>query len=329
MLSEMPLTWHRQAREWRKLNSAKKQQVGGAEAPSANDEYHLYQTLIGAWPLDLRNGDDEAFIMRMCDYMQKAVREGKMHSTWANPNQTYESALRNFVREVIASKQFRDSFLPFHRRIAYVGMLNSLSQALIKLTAPGVPDMYQGTELWDFSLVDPDNRRAVDYATRSNFLDQLRTIEDARTPRGSTNLRSLIRSTTRKMEDGRIKLFTISRTLALRKRWPELFSGGAYIPLTVTGARAKHLLAFARKLEDKLLIVAVPRLCAELLGRRRELPCGPRIWNGTTVELPVNPPARLRNVLTDELTEVGSQPNVHASTLLAQFPVALLISEPE
>lgn len=328
VLSEMPLTWHRQAREWRKLNSEKKILVRGAETPSANDEYLFYQTLIGAWPFEMKNGQNEVFVQRMCDYMQKAVREARTHSTWANPNQAYESALSSFVREVIASKQFRSSFLPFHRRVAYVGMLNSLSQTLIKLTAPGVPDLYQGTELWDFSLVDPDNRRAVDYAARAKSLGQFRPTADGQTSRASTNLRSFIRNMTRSMEDGRIKLFTISRTLALRKRWPELFSKGAYIPLAVTGANARHLLAFARRFEDKFLIAAVPRLCAELLGRRRELPCGPKIWNDTRVELPENTPATLRNVFTDELLELGSQQNVRVSALLAQFPVALLVSEP-
>lgn len=324
VLSEMPLAWHRQVREWRKVTCSKKRLIDGCEAPTLNDEYFFYQTLVGVWPFD---GElDEIFMQRIRDYMHKAIREAKRHSSWANPNEAYESALSGFVDGVLRSKEFRRSFIPFQRRISHLGALNSLSQTLLKLTVPGVPDLYQGAEIWDFSLVDPDNRRRVDYNARQQLL---RKMKDGPSSDGRES-KGCIRSMTQNIEDSRIKLFMISRALDLRKKRPELFTNGEYVPLTVVGKKARHLLAFARSSGDAFLISAVPRLCGELLGRKRRLPCGEDVWSDTKIELPAHAPAQFRNAFTGEMVEVeirGERVQIAAGVLLASFPVGLLINE--
>ena len=326
VLSEMPLAWHRHVRGWRKLNRDKKTLCGGIEAPTANDEYLLYQTLIGAWPFGLDNkGPGETFVERICDFMRKATREAKENTNWANPNQDYELAVSRFVESVLESKEFRDSFLPFQRKIAYFGMLNSLSQTLIKLTAPGVPDIYQGNELWEFSLVDPDNRRPVDYKARQRTLQLLKTrFESSHRPTGGK-----VRELAQNMEDGQIKLYTLWKILVLRNQRPELFREGEYIPLRVTGEKAKHVLAFARKSADEGLITAAPRLCAELLGGKLNMFGNRATWGDTRIELLPTLETRFANLLTGELVESerhGNTQSVPLTRLFANFPGALLIS---
>jgi len=321
----MPLAWHRHVRGWRKLNRDKKTLSNGIEAPAANDEYLLYQTLIGTWPFGTGARDPgENFIERICDFMRKAIREAKENTNWANPNQDYESAVLRFVKSVLESQEFRDSFLPFQRKVAYFGMLNSLSQTLIKLTAPGVPDIYQGNELWEFSLVDPDNRRPVDYKARRRTLQVLKNAFDSTHQSIVPKARELAQN----MEDGRIKLYTLWRVLALRKQRPELFREGKYIPLRITGEKAKHVLAFARIAADGLLITAVPRLCAELLGGKHNLVGDCDIWGDTRIELLPTPQTRFENLLTGEPVESEGQTNtasIPLTGLYANFPVALLI----
>ena len=326
-LSEMPLAWHRHVRGWRRLNRKKKTLCGRSEAPTANDEYLLYQTLIGAWPFGTDNQDPgENFVERICDFMRKATREAKENTNWANPNQAYESAVSHFVKSVLESKEFRDNFLPFQRKAAYFGMLNSLSQTLIKLTVPGVPDIYQGNELWEFSLVDPDNRREVDYKARHRALQLLKTkFESNHQPTGQK-----VRDLTQNMEDGHIKLYTLWKTLGLRNQRPELFRQGEYIPLRVTGEKAKHVLAFAQKAADSVLITAVPRLCGELLGGKLNLLGNREIWGDTKIELLPTVETRLGNLFTDELVESkrhGNTTSVAVTRLFANFPVALLIPQ--
>jgi (1->4)-alpha-D-glucan 1-alpha-D-glucosylmutase len=322
----MPLAWHRHVRGWRKLNRNKKTVCGGIEAPTANDEYLLYQTLVGAWPLGLDNkcpGED--FVQRICDFMRKAIREAKENTNWANPNQDYEVAVTRFVKSVLESKVFRDSFLTCQRKTAYFGMLNSLSQTLIKLTAPGVPDIYQGNELWEFSLVDPDNRRPVDYKARHRTLQLLKArFESSRQP-AERQARELAQN----MEDGLIKLYTLWKMLDLRNQRPKLFNEGEYIPLRVTGDKAKHVLAFARKSADEVLITAVPRPCAELLGGKLNMLGNREIWGDTRIELLPTLETRFENLFTGELFESESHSNTETvllTRLFDNFPGALLIS---
>ena len=325
VLSEMPLAWHRHVRGWRKLNRDKKTLSNGIEAPAANDEYLLYQTLIGTWPFGAGARDPgENFIERICDFMRKAIREAKEKTNWANPNQDYESAVLRFVKSVLESEEFRDIFLPFQRKVAYFGMLNSLSQTLIKLTAPGVPDIYRGNELWEFSLVDPDNRRPVGYNARRRALQLLKTTFESNHQATGPKARELAQN----MEDGRIKLYTLWRVLGLRKHRPALFREGEYIPLRATGEKAKHVVAFARKGVDGVLITAVPRLCAELLGGKLNLLDNRSIWGDTRIELLPALETRFENLLTGELVEserYGNIASIPLTRLYANFPVALLI----
>jgi (1->4)-alpha-D-glucan 1-alpha-D-glucosylmutase len=327
VLSEVPLAWHRHVRGWRKLNRDKKTLCGGIEAPTANDEYLLYQTLIGAWPFGLDNqGPGENLVQRICDFMRKAIREAKENTNWANPNQDYESAVSQFVKAVLESQEFRNSFLPFQRKTAYFGMLNSLSQTLIKLTAPGVPDIYQGNELWDFSLVDPDNRRPVDYKARHRTLQLLKTTFESSHQPTVGKARELAQN----MEDGQIKLYTLWKMLGLRNHRPELFREAEYIPLRVTGEKAKHVLAFARKAADRVLITAVPRLCAELLGGKLNPLGNSEIWGNTRIKLLPTIEGRFENVFTGELVESERHSNTESvplTRLFANFPVAVLIPE--
>src|SRR5690606_37308084 len=210
-------------------------------APSYNDEYLLYQTLIGAWPLE--EMDETAFGVfrqRIEDYMLKAVKEAKVHTSWINPNREYEEAVRQFVQGVLSGRDrnlFLADFVPFQRRVARCGMFNSLSQTLLKCASPGVPDIYQGNELWVFSLVDPDNRRPVDYAHRRRMLQELMAFVSVPAAEQAARVRSLLDG----MEDGRPKLYLTWKALMLRRTLPEVFQHGEYLPLTAIGPREDHL----------------------------------------------------------------------------------------
>ncbi|HUK48512.1 MAG TPA: malto-oligosyltrehalose synthase [Terriglobales bacterium] len=321
VLSEFPIEWYRHVRKWRELNRGKKTVSDAIEAPTRNDEYLFYQTLVGAWPVgrDAENPPD-SFKERMRKYMLKALREAKENTSWANQNSQYEDSVIKFVNAVLDSQEFRDDLLPFHRVISHFGMLNSISQTLIKLTVPGVPDIYQGNELWEFNLVDPDNRRAVDYALRRRTLRQFEEIENRRCEKCDP----LFREIASDMHDGRIKLFITWKALTLRKQRPELFQCGEYVPLSIEGDHARHLLAFARKHANGMIVVAVPRLCGELLKGTPTLPLGEQTWGNTSVELPGNS-GELRNLFTGESISAGNQ-KLAAAEIFRSFPVALLSS---
>ena len=215
--------------------------------PDANEEYLLYQTLVGAWPLEPYGPEEYAeFVKRIQDYMLKALHEAKVHTSWINPNAEYDEAIREFVGRILdegANRPFLDDFRGFQRRVSDYGLFNSLSQTLLKLASPGVPDTYQGTEMWDFSLVDPDNRRPVDYDRRRRMLEDLRSAAES----AGGDLRDLARDLVATREDGRIKLYVTHRSLACRRDHPGLFTAGEYIPLAAEGSKAAHLFAFARR----------------------------------------------------------------------------------
>jgi len=326
VLSEMPAEWERHVKHWRELNKSKKTLCEGIESPSLNDEYHLYQTLIGAWPLSSGSENPEAgFVTRIRDYMLKAAREAKDMTSWRNPNSGYESALASFVDAILHCADFRDKFFPFQRKVAFFGLLNSLSQKLMKLTAPGVPDIYQGNELWEFSLVDPDNRRGVDYDARRKALTETQALED----QCCEKLRASVRDLADNMEDGRIKMYVLWKALTLRKRDANLFRDGEYIPLQTIGPKVKHIVAFARREKNRIAITAVPRLCAQLLRGEAHLPLGDDIWQETQIELPNRTPKHLRNAFTGELLEPQVSKDgwvIQLRQLFAEFPVALLTS---
>ena len=326
VLSEVPARWGKALRQWRELNHGKKRLVDDVLAPSRNDEYLLYQTLVGAWPLEEKLATDSCFRNRIKAYMLKAVREAKEKSSWANPNTSYETAVTAFVDEILCpgegDNEFVKSFAAFSRSTARVGMFNSLSQTLLKLTCPGVPDIYQGNELWDLSLVDPDNRRPVDYSKRRKVLQEMQTW-----PESAEHLKPYVRELTSHMSDGRIKMYLTWKALNLRKRRPELFLKGNYLSLNVQGPKAKHLLAFTRRYGNSELIVAVPRLCAKLFSGDGESSVIQDWWKETYVELLPSPERRTyRNVFTGEqviLESSGQASRLQANVLFADFPLAL------
>jgi (1->4)-alpha-D-glucan 1-alpha-D-glucosylmutase len=329
VLSEIPGLWGRKVRKWRDLNSAKKSEFAGASAPSLNDEYLLYQTLLGVWPTDEDEAKQSAFCRRITDYMIKAVREAKEKTSWANPNGPYEEAVCRFVEAILLPgevSEFLADFLPFEKEIAKLGMLNSLAQTLLKLTCPGVPDIYQGSELWNLSLVDPDSRRAVDYEHRRHVLRELQLMEAKSCSCRTAGIRGL----TENMADGRIKLYLTWKVLTFRKQHAALFQEGEYVTLNVIGSKADHLVAFARRHAGLTAIVAVPRLWSRLLQDPTASPLDGTIWKETRVEVPQGV-LQLRNVVTsDDISSEESDNTrfVAVAELFSKFPVAFLAQIP-
>jgi (1->4)-alpha-D-glucan 1-alpha-D-glucosylmutase len=319
LLSEIPRDWARRVSLWARLNRLRRGEVDGAPAPDRNDEYFFYQTVVGAWPLDLKPDDVvglTAFCERVHATMTKAVREGKEHSSWSNPNAEYEAVLGRFVSGALDGSRpnpFLQDIHAFVESLARAGAVNSLAQTLIKLTAPGVPDTYQGDELWDFSMVDPDNRRPVDWAARRQLLDELRR-RFSETPADRQALAELAAH----WRDGREKLFLTWRALTLRRERPALFGGGSYVPLQTAGRHADRLVAFARIANGHAAVAVAPRLITPLLRDG-----GPIDWADTTVTLPTD--RGWRDALVQR--DLGTRDALVAATvLLADFPVALLSS---
>jgi len=320
VLSEIPEKWGKTLTRWSERNQPKKPWVNGLPVPEPNTEMLLYQTLLGAWPLCEEEVPD--FKERLKAYMVKAVREAKVHTNWLSPNLDYESALVTFLESILeSSKQnkFLADFLLFEQKIAYYGMLNSLAQVLLKTTCPGVPDFYQGTELWDFSLVDPDNRRPVDFAKRRRLLDDLIRQE----VRGQ---QSLARQVLSSWEDGRVKLYVTCKALNCRSSYRDVFRDGQYIPLQVVSRRERHVLSFARHKDGVWALVVVPRLLSKLVDPGT-LPLGNRAWRDDLLLLPEDTPESWLNVLTAENLKVCvAGRRLPLSDILSIFPVALLVS---
>jgi (1->4)-alpha-D-glucan 1-alpha-D-glucosylmutase len=314
VLSEMPEQWHQSLRRWSRMNLAKKREVDGEPAPSRNDEYLLYQTLIGSFPqadASATNLDD--YRARIEQYMLKAVREAKVRTSWVDTNAAYETAVVEFVRAVLSATK-RNLFLgelrEVVRTVGWLGMLNSLSMTLLKLTSPGVPDIYQGNELWDLSLADPDNRRAVDFEKRRQLMAELEgakfagLFEDA--------------------GDGRLKLFTMRKLLALRKENPSLFLHGGYTPLQVTGERAAHVVAFARRYQGAGVIAVAGRLFATMGVQAGEVPRGVAAWRDGRIDLPfLVEGTALHDVLSGRVCTVR-EGGVALADVFAIVPVAAL-----
>jgi (1->4)-alpha-D-glucan 1-alpha-D-glucosylmutase len=321
VLSECPEEWIRRLKRWGRWNRTSKQEVSGQLMPDANTEVLLYQTLVGAWPLSRE--EVPAFKVRLKEYLIKAAREAKTYTTWLSQDPEYESFLVQFSDSILneqPSNRFLPDFLKFQKRIAYFGALNSLSQTLLKITSPGVPDFYQGTELWDFSLVDPDNRRPVDFTQRFGLLDQ---IAGSETPNSSRAIRGLLSS----WGDGRVKLYTTHKALDLRLERQELFSEGEYIPLEVNGQKEEQVCAFARRLGDAWTLTVVPRLLTDLVPLGR-FPLGPKVWGKDSLILPGNAPHNWVNIFTDSCVQVaGGPPGLPLSAVFDQFPVALLVED--
>jgi (1->4)-alpha-D-glucan 1-alpha-D-glucosylmutase len=326
VLSEIPADWKAALDRWSAINTLHKTEIDGELAPDPNDEYLLYQTLLGTWSVEALTPEKLAdYRERIAAYMQKAIKEAKVHTSWVNPNDAYVRAVENFVTQTLSPEsgdEFMNDFSQFHGRIAYVGMLNSLAQTLLKMTAPGVPDFYQGTELWDLSLVDPDNRRPVDYAKRRVFLNELKRGEQ-------TDRAGLLRDLLSHWQDGRVKQYLIYRTLNFRREQAELFQRGSYLPLFAAGKFRENICAFARRLDDRWVIAMAPRLLAGILPAGPP-PLGEPIWEDGVLPLPHGAATSWHNILTGEslsaCTIKDKQKGLPLQQIFRSFPVALVQS---
>jgi len=335
VLSEIPVLWGERLRKWRGWNKPKKKILDGQAVPGGNAELLIYQTLLGAWPFNEHELPE--FKERLAGYLIKSAREASIYTSWLFTNNDYENALVDFSRDILEPKegnQFLKDFLDFERVIAYYGALSSLAQVLLKITSPGVPDFYQGTELWNLSLVDPDNRRPVDFEFRVELLKELQSRE-------SRGLVSLAGELLDSWHDGRIKMFTVYRALNFRRDYSDLFSKGEYIPLTSTGKGSGYVCTFARHSANNWVLVAVPRLMARLAIFHRmhdeqtglpplKPPVGKSYWEGDFLSIPEQAPNHWRNIFTGEsLSTVNGNTSkeLPLSGVFQHFPVALLMGE--
>jgi (1->4)-alpha-D-glucan 1-alpha-D-glucosylmutase len=322
VLSEMPDEWERRVFQWGEMNRPHKRLVKGREVPDRNDEYFLYQSLIGALPV--AKEEQAAFIDRVKNYMIKAVREAKVHTGWLKPDTDYEDAFLGFIESILEPAKdnaFLGELRQWTRKIARFGALNSLSQTLLKLTCPGAPDLYQGTELWDLYFVDPDNRQAVDFARRHKFLAEIKKRE-------KESLQPLLLDLLTHWEDGRVKLFLTYKALNFRRRQKQLFQSGSYVPLAVSGTAASRVCAFARRNGAVWTVVAVPRFPTGVFPAENAPFGRGGAWEDTALELPDDSPAAWTNLFTGETLLASKTADgknyLYLRDLLFDFPVALL-----
>ena len=316
VLSEMPREWLQHVSLWKRTNRASKVHGGGSSIPDDNDEYFLYQTLLGSFPLDgIVHAD---YVQRIREYAIKAVREAKVHTAWLRPDESYEGGYLTFIDRILDATRengFLRDFLPFQRRIAWYGMFNSLSQVTLKTCCPGIPDFYQGTELWDFNLVDPDNRRAVDYDRRQAMLAEL-------SQREKSDARALFNDMLQNLKDGRLKLYLIWKLLAARRDHPAVFEQGEYLPLNVRGLHRNSVLAFARAASDSTVLVIVPRLLTNVVAEG-VIPTGRQVWGDTRVASPSDVAEQWKDLISGaQRTGAGE---LFVGELLEHFPVAVLV----
>ena len=327
VLSEMPREWRAALARWGGLNGRQKPLVDGRLAPSRNEEYLLYQTLLGAWPLEpMDDGQYATFRERIAAFVLKALKEAKVNTSWIHPNVAYEGAVQQFVRTVLDTSvpnPFLRDLQPLRERVAHFGAFNSLSQVALKIASPGVPDVYQGNELWDFSLVDPDNRRPVDFALRARLLESIRRVIAS----PEADLAGFAHELVANKEDGRVKLYVTYRGLVARREDPSLFARGTYIPLRAEGPKKRHVCAFARVADGRAVIVAAPVLVVGLTGGATIAPLGAEVWGDTWLRLPGTPGQTYRDLFTGEslrAARAGGKAAVPLADVFQHFPVALL-----
>jgi (1->4)-alpha-D-glucan 1-alpha-D-glucosylmutase len=334
VLSEMPRPWRSAVQRWMRLNRRRRSEVDGLPAPSRNEEYLFFQSLLGIWPpLGVASEPRPKLIERMTRYMEKAGHEAKQRTSWINPNEAYDRAVRDFVATVLTDRpdnRFVADFLRYQERVAQLGLVNALAQLVLKLTSPGFPDLYQGQEVWSFRLVDPDNRAAVDFSHCQALLADLNRAAGS----AGERLLSLARQLAANLVDPRSKLFVTWRLLALRERLGDFFALADYEPLRITGPKAEHALAFARLSapvdngSERAVIVVVPRLIARLTESALDgeqpfrMPLGAEAWLDTTLEVPAAAAGALADVFTGARRTLGSK--VLLAELFGDFPVAVL-----
>jgi (1->4)-alpha-D-glucan 1-alpha-D-glucosylmutase len=320
VLSEIPGEWKARLARWSELNQWKRTMVEGRVVPSPNEEVLLYQSMLGIWPLEALRSEEERSQLRerIETFMLKAAREAKTHSSWVSPNEVYENALRTFIAAVCdcsVENEFLRDFLEFGERIAPYGACNALAQVLLKITSPGVPDFFQGNELWNFRLTDPDNRVEVDFEKRRKGSETL----DA-----SAEPASLLEN----WRDGGLKMFLTKEALRLRHANRDLFQKGDYLPLEAEGEHRDSACGYARKLENSWVLTVVPRLATRLTPDRG-FPLGKSAWGTSAVVLPAGAPARWKSIFTGA-TVSGSgarKKRLPLSDILSELPFALLVSQ--
>ena len=314
LLSEIPSEWMKETARWRYANepykSAQDDHVGW---PEANFEYFIYQTMVGTYPFHA-TPEEEDYEARLKAFLKKAAREAKAHTTWAEPNEAYEKSIDHFVTRLLQDEDFMDEFVALAKPNALMAVTYSLGQILLKVTAPGIPDVYQGTEFWDLSMVDPDNRRPVNYAQRQEALQRLETPD-------ATHHAKLLQQLIGNLHDASIKLYVLSRSLQLRRSMNDVFIEGNYQPLVIRGAQKQHLLAFRRSWHQQEVIVLIPLGIANL-SLTNFLPLGETCWKDTEVLLPSAENTEWRNVFTQQM--ITATDCLPVRQVLQDFPVALL-----
>jgi len=314
-LAGLPETWERCVKRWRRWNARCKRVVNGVSVPGHNEEYFIYQTLVGAWPLD--PCEAPSFQERLQNALVKSWREANLYTSWSNVDTNYESAVADFVATILtpaAENRFLPDFIRFQQRMALYGAYHSLSQTVLRLASPGVPDIYQGAEGWDLSLVDPDNRRPVEFAKREALL-----LEPA-----NRGISSLLKN----WRTGAVKQYVIQCTLGCRRDHAEVFRSGEYVPLETSGKCADCVVAFARHSGMAWIVALAPRFLSRL-SRRVGPPVGKSIWADTDLSFPSIAPRRWSNVFTGDEMEVQGTGRASVAHILRRFPVALLTALPD
>jgi (1->4)-alpha-D-glucan 1-alpha-D-glucosylmutase len=324
VLSEMPDVWAKHVEQWQEINREHKRQLeDGRLAPDSNEEYLLYQTIIGAWPWEDTPSEMEDFLKRLQAYATKALSEAKVNLSWLNPDQAYVDAVHAFLADILKpDSAFVVSLKKLLPQLRLFGAVNSLAQLVLKTTAPGVPDFYQGTDLWDLSLVDPDNRRPVDYEKRQQYLDEMHSTA---ADQGGLEVAKTVSAD---LSDGRIKLWTMHRALQLRQQHHRLFRQGSYKSIVLEEENKENLIGFIRNHAEKSLVALMPRFAYTLMKGETALPLGDA-WGESHVHLPDLKGKTLRNVFTDESISVAGDGVVRLSEALANYPVALLVTTNE
>ena len=326
VISELKLQWPAFIRRAQRLNARFKRTLeDGRVAPDANEEYLIYQTIAGAWPWAMESLEERwQFVERLQQYMTKALSEAKVNLSWVSPNEKYMDAVHSFVAQILMpdddgrERRFVSALNSLLPVLKVFGAVNSLAQVVLKTASPGVPDFYQGSEMWDLSLVDPDNRRPVDYARRSEALDAMLRFAAVQ------GAMAVCRDVAETLEDGRIKLWTTHRALATRAETPEVFRRGEYVPLGTGKTYAQHVIAFLRRLGDTCVLVAVPRFACTLMHHHPELPVG-KAWGSGEMFVEQCTGHRFVNVFTGEELIVPEDGRVRLSQIFANFPVAMAV----
>ena len=326
VLSELPSEWRKHLKTWNRLNKKAKQTINDRLTPSLNEEYLLYQTLLGVWPFgSFSEPVHDQFLKRMQEYAVKALREAKVNTSWLNPDEVYETGVCEFLSHILSlssTNAFLQDFLPFQQRLAKYGIYNSLSQVLIKTLAPGVPDFYQGTELWDFSLVDPDNRQSVDYRIRQQRLSELQHMQNSASPL------DFVHTLIQDAETGLIKMYLTTTALHVRKMNSKLFLEGSYVPVEAKGKQAHHVCGFIRQDHSNMCLTVFPRFLTSLIPDATTIPIGESVWGDTCLTLsPESHNHSYRNILTHEivtLQNLSGMVVLPIGTLFQHFPFALL-----